>query len=699
MENFDSVLKKCKDIWFDLEKRKKIRRKEGMFTDYDLYIIDKTINWIKREKDNIKEKVMYMAHGIFEPLTCPITNEKINSYNPLYRKYTDEMIKNKCFISSKKINKKLIPPFYENYSKEELTNILKSINANVAVRYPLIINHCWIYLKEKGFDLNLIESNEECFYIYNKNLKEIPLCEISGKKRKFNIKGMKYYKFHSTKDSHIANGIKNKGKVISQETKIKTKKTLISKYGVDCFLNLKHVREITNNRKRENAEIRKELKRKQKESDKRTIYEKRLDTIKTKYNVSSYKEFLNQKENYDKKKTYETLKINIKRKYGVDNVRNIPHVNEKIKKTCLERYGTTTPLNTREQKEKRKLKKRIDTYYNFSRFKEECVPQFTLEEWIKKFDQKLPWKKTSTGEIFNCKYWGYAPVGKFKDSSLEKTVCKMLDFLNISYIKNSRSIIPPMELDIFLPNHNIAIECNGEYFHSSRTKEKNYHIIKHKECSKVGVRLINLFGRDIIEKEKKVFNLLKTLTKNNKIKIGARKCFVVEISSNIAKSFFEKYHFNGFCHAKKYYGLIYKNRIVSVISIGKARFLKNSNDLELIRFSTIKNINVIGGFSKFISFLRKVYPDKTLHTYADLNLYTGDVYEKTGFIFNRITEPDFYYCKDGNIFISRYQAQKHKLKKLLGDKFDKNLSEEENMKNSGFYRVYGCGNKYYSIKL
>jgi hypothetical protein len=165
MENFELVLEKCKNIWFDLEKRKRIRRKEGLFTDYDLDVIDKKINWINREKDNIKEKVMYMAHEIFEPPFCPITKEKISCYNPLYRNYTDEMIKNKCFIISKKIKQKMLSPFYENYSKEELEKVLKTITNNVAVRYPMIINHCWISLKEKGIDINLIESNDSQNYI------------------------------------------------------------------------------------------------------------------------------------------------------------------------------------------------------------------------------------------------------------------------------------------------------------------------------------------------------------------------------------------------------------------------------------------------------------------------------------------------------------------------------------------------------
>ena len=37
-------------------------------------------------------------------------------------------------------------------------------------------------------------------------------------------------------------------------------------------------------------------------------------------------------------------------------------------------------------------------------------------------------------------------------------------------------------------------------------------------------------------------------------------------------------------------------------------------------------------------------------------------------------------------------CQKHKLVKLLGDKFNPTLSESDNMKNNQFSKVYDCGN-------
>ena len=46
---------------------------------------------------------------------------------------------------------------------------------------------------------------------------------------------------------------------------------------------------------------------------------------------------------------------------------------------------------------------------------------------------------------------------------------------------------------------------------------------------------------------------------------------------------------------------------------------------------------------------------------------------------------------------SRYQCQKHKLPALLGDLYNENLSEAENMQLNGYYRIYDCGNIVYSL--
>ena len=77
-----------------------------------------------------------------------------------------------------------------------------------------------------------------------------------------------------------------------------------------------------------------------------------------------------------------------------------------------------------------------------------------------------------------------------------KSEDELKDFIknvNIDFIENSREIITPLELDIFIPSHNIAIEYNGLYWHSELHKTNDYHLTKTKECENKGIQLIHIF--------------------------------------------------------------------------------------------------------------------------------------------------------------------------------------------------------------
>lgn len=60
-------------------------------------------------------------------------------------------------------------------------------------------------------------------------------------------------------------------------------------------------------------------------------------------------------------------------------------------------------------------------------------------------------------------------------------------------IRNSRSIISPLELDLFYPEKNIAIEFNGDYWHDENHKSKNYHLNKYLKCKEKGILLVSIF--------------------------------------------------------------------------------------------------------------------------------------------------------------------------------------------------------------
>ena len=64
------------------------------------------------------------------------------------------------------------------------------------------------------------------------------------------------------------------------------------------------------------------------------------------------------------------------------------------------------------------------------------------------------------------------------------------DIYNGEIILNSRKVIPPKELDIYLPDINLAIEYNGTYWHS--LKPEGYHRNKTERCKDLGIRLFHI---------------------------------------------------------------------------------------------------------------------------------------------------------------------------------------------------------------
>ena len=75
------------------------------------------------------------------------------------------------------------------------------------------------------------------------------------------------------------------------------------------------------------------------------------------------------------------------------------------------------------------------------------------------------------------------------ETTVETIIKKLLEKYQIKYILHEHKLIKPYELDFYLPDYNIAIECNGCYWHSGY---QNYlkHEHKLKLCSQKNIKLI-----------------------------------------------------------------------------------------------------------------------------------------------------------------------------------------------------------------
>jgi len=133
------------------------------------------------------------------------------------------------------------------------------------------------------------------------------------------------------------------------------------------------------------------------------------------------------------------------------------------------------------------------------------------------------------------------------------------------------------------------------------------------------------------------------------------------------------------------FGLYNNNILVAMMSFGVPRF-NEKYKWELLRYASLKNLTIVGGASKLLKSF-KTSNIGSIVTYAKKEYSEGNLYKVLGFTLLSNGSKSYYYLK-GDEKISRYQAQKHKLKDLLGAQiFDPALSERENMTKAGYLKV------------
>lgn len=272
-------------------------------------------------------------------------------------------------------------------------------------------------------------------------------------------------------------------------------------------------------------------------------------------------------------------------------------------------------------------------------------------------------------------------------SEEEKNLVKYIKtFYQGTIIENDRNILKPKELDIYIPEKKLAIEFNGTYWHSNELiNDRFYHQNKSLSCKEKGIRLIHIFENEWYTRQEICKAIIKNALGIYEQKLNARSCNVKELSSKDYKTFLETNHLQGAVNSPVRYGLYFDNELVAVIGFGKSRFKKD--ETELHRFCCKINYSIRGAFSKLI----KHSGVKNFVSYVDLSHFSGTGYHALHFKEIEITKPSYVWTNNA-LTLSRFSTQKHKLHKLLGERFDPDLTESENMRINGFFKIYDAGN-------
>jgi len=105
--------------------------------------------------------------------------------------------------------------------------------------------------------------------------------------------------------------------------------------------------------------------------------------------------------------------------------------------------------------------------------------------------------------------------------------------------ENSRGLIPPYEIDIYIPEIRLGIEFNGLYWHSdlAGNKDSDYHQQKLLLALQNNIQLIQIFEDEWRDQEDIIKSILLNKFNKNTNKIFARKCQIYSVPIDIARQF------------------------------------------------------------------------------------------------------------------------------------------------------------------
>lgn len=317
---------------------------------------------------------------------------------------------------------------------------------------------------------------------------------------------------------------------------------------------------------------------------------------------------------------------NMKR-YGTDNASKSEVIKERIRKSCMDKYGVPYGCMVEGAKPQRisKLNKKFQQYLAENNI------ESTLEVNIgnKFFDLYIP-------------------------------ACKTVVEIDPSYTHNTEG-------------------CN----HFNHKIPLDYHISKTQIAMQNGYRCIHVFDWDDWDK---VIQLV-TPTK----RIYARECQLVKVvDDKVANKFIKENHLQGQARgALLTLGLAYNDELVQCMSFGLSRYNKNYT-YELLRLCSKQGVSVIGGASKMFKFATQQLELDSIISYCDASKFTGKVYEAMGMTRSKLTAPSIIWSKEEKHITSNLLRQRG-YDQLFNTHYGKGTDNELLMLFNGWVPVPDCG--------
>lgn len=243
------------------------------------------------------------------------------------------------------------------------------------------------------------------------------------------------------------------------------------------------------------------------------------------------------------------------------------------------------------------------------------------------------------------------PICSTVTSKFEKSLTAYIQTITPAKLtKNSRTIIPPHELDLYLPDLNLAIEFNGLYWHSeNQGKHKNYHYNKWLKCKNQGIQLIQIWEDDWNEKPDIIKNIISSRLRNQ-FSLTLKQATIQQLTAKFQKenhNFLINHGLETLAFSDINYGLFTDNnqkQLQAVIIFKKVTQCEKLT-LNLIAYIS-KNPNE-NEFTELLTQVEKTVKPYKIISYTDNTSTNENFYLTNNFTITQTIPPDYTYLIKG----------------------------------------------------
>lgn len=360
------------------------------------------------------------------------------------------------------------------------------------------------------------------------------------------------------------------------------------------------------------------------------------------------------------KQTQEKMKVSSRRRWDNTSKEDRLAIGEAMRRCAYDKYGGN-PMS--DPQVRQKYLEQVRLYWesplakeNIEKRKETCLKRYGATTYVHS-DEYIQENKRFTA----------------------KAEVEIINFLGVEARKRR---LDGVELDIYIPSVDLAIEYNGAYWHSEIFRDRAYHLRKTEYCEANGINLIQIFDHEWKNRRRQIESFL--MAKVGRLpKIGARSCKVVELKDSVAQEFAENHHIQGGSRGSVLcLGLEYRGELVSIGIFG--RHHRQLNKVVLKRFVSKSGLLVIGALSKISKHASNRLKSDII-TWADRRITSGSSYLKAGWVAEEVLPPDYFYIKNGRYHCSKQSRRKSVVGTPNG------MTEHEHAMQDGLLRVYDCG--------